>query len=122
MFIDHLLVYGAHKLVLLVEVLADLGNLLSKLICHHYDYLLIKLWWPMLRSSGNLCIMNLLAKWRLVVDYSDPATHRSGLLLLLTVDLHDVVDDIEIIVDRISTCQDILRHLIWLLRVGISSR
>jgi hypothetical protein len=41
--------------------------------------------------------------------------------LLLTVDLHDVIDDVEIIVNRVSSGQDILRHLIRLLRVCISS-
>jgi len=120
LLIDHLLIYGAHKLVLFIEVFADLRDLLSKLIGHPRDYLLVKLW-AMLRGSGNLSIMYFLAEWRLVVDDTDSATHCSRLLLLLTVDLHDVIDNVEIIVNRVSSGQYILRHLIRLLRVCISS-
>jgi hypothetical protein len=75
----------------------------------------------MLRSSGNLSIMYFLAEWRLIVYDTDSATHCSRLLLLLTVDLHDVIDDVEIVINSVSSGQDILRHLIRLLRVGISS-
>lgn len=120
LLIDHLLINGAHELVLFVEVFADLRDLLSKLIGHHRDYLLVKLW-SMLRSSGNLSIMYFLAEWRLIVNDTDSATHCSRLLLLLTVDLHDVIDDVEIVINSVSSGQDILRHLIRLLRVGISS-
>lgn len=120
LLIDHLLINGAHELVLLIEVFSDLRDLLSKLIGHHRDYLLVKLW-TMLGSSGNLGIMYFLAEWRLVVDDTDSATHCSRLLLLLTVDLHDVIDDVEIVINSVSSGQDILRHLIRLLRVGISS-
>lgn len=120
LLIDHLLIYGAHKLVLLIEIFADLRDLLSKLICHHRDYLLVKLW-AMLRSSGNLGIMYFLAEWRLIVYDTDSATHCSRLLLLLTVDLHNIIDDVEIVINSVSSGQDILRHLIRLLRVGIST-
>jgi hypothetical protein len=41
--------------------------------------------------------------------------------LLLTVDLHDVIDDVEIVINSVSSGQDILRHLIRLLRVSIST-
>jgi hypothetical protein len=105
---------------LLIEVFADLRDLLSKLISHHRDYLLIKLC-SMLRSSGNLSIMYFLAERRLIVDDTDSAAHCSRLLLLLTVDLHDVIDDVEIVVNSISSGQDILRQLIRLLRVSVSS-
>ena len=120
LLLNHLFIYGAHELVLLIEVFADLRDLLSKLIGHHSDYLLIKLW-SMLRSSGNLSIMDFLAEWRLIVNDTDSATHCSRLLLLLTVDLHNVIDDVEIVVNCISSGQDILRQLIWLLRVSVSS-
>jgi hypothetical protein len=75
----------------------------------------------MLRSSGNLSIMDFLAEWRLIVNDTDSATHCSCLLLLLTVDLHDVIDNVEIVVNCISSGQDILRQLIWLLWVSVSS-
>lgn len=75
----------------------------------------------MLRSSGNLSIMDFLAKRRLIVVDADSAAHCSRLLLLLTVDLHDVIDDVEIVVNSIPSGQDILRQLIRLLRVSISS-
>lgn len=120
LLIDHLLIYGAHELVLLIEVFADLRDLLSKLIGHHRDYLLVKVW-SMLRSCCNLGIMYFLAEWRLIVDDTDSATHCSRLLLLLTVDLHDVIDDVEIVINSVSSGQDILRHLIRLLRVSIST-
>lgn len=48
--------------------------------------------------------MNFLRKRRLIVYKSDTATHRASLLLLLlTVNLHDVINNVKIVIDGVAS-------------------
>lgn len=80
LFIDHLFVDGTDELVLLQEVLAHVIDLLTELAGHLKDYGLIQL------------VISL----------------REGSLLLLAVDLHDVIDNVEIVVDRVASRKNVL--------------
>jgi hypothetical protein len=65
--------------------------------------------------------MYLLREWRLIINEADPATHSSCLLLLLTVNLHNVVHNIKVIVYGVSSRKYILRDLVWLLIILIAT-
>ena len=123
MLIKHLLVYSTHELILFVEIFPNLRDLLTQLIRHHCDNLFIEL--ALLSGSCGLSFVNFLRERRLIVDDTDTAAHRSGLLLLFTVDLHYVVYDVKVVIDCVSTCQDVLSNLVWLrllrVRITISS-
>lgn len=116
LFIIHFLVNCADKLILLYKVFADIICLLSELISHqHYD-LIIKLL--------PICVLNFLGKWWLIWCTSR-FTHYSLLMLLfVTVDLHNVVYNIEVIIDCVSSREDVLcawSCIIWLQVIITSS-
>ena len=58
----------------------------------------------------------------MIVDKSYPATHGTRLLLLLlAVNLHDVINDVKVVIDCVPSREDILLHLIIRLVVPASS-
>jgi hypothetical protein len=65
--------------------------------------------------------MYLLWEGRLIVNNSHTTTHCPRLLLLFAIDLHYVVNYVKVVVDGIPPSEDILRNLIWLLGITITT-
>jgi hypothetical protein len=105
LLVDHLLVDGAHELVLLLQILSDVIYLLPKLARHLAYHLLI------------VCLKLLLLLFLVIVPGVIRAAFNAA-PILFAVDLHDVVDYVEVVVYRIASREDILRGDRWLLRMG----
>jgi hypothetical protein len=64
-------------------------------------------------SCLGLGFMYFLREWRLIINEPYSAAHRSCLLLLfLAVDLHYVINDVEIVVYCVPSSHDVLLDLI----------
>ena len=93
LLILHLFIDGAHELILFLKISSDIVSLLPKFVGHLYDYMIIECFW----SITCLIVATVLRD--------------------CTIDLHDVVDYVEIVVNGISTSQDVLRCN-WLCRMS----
>lgn len=110
LLIKHLLVNRTDELVLFIKILSNFRNLLSKLVSHHRYYLFIIV--TMLSSLG-LGLVYFLRERGLIIDEPHSTAHRSCLLLLLlAIDLHDVINNVEIVVYCVPSSHDVLLNLI----------
>jgi hypothetical protein len=65
-------------------------------------------------SCLGLGLMYFLREWRLIIDKPYSTAHRSRLLLLLlAIDLHYVINDVEIVVYCVPSSHDVLLYLVW---------